>query len=220
MKNIILIIIITCLGNLLFGQLQNIPLITVTGESVMKVSPDYVIVGIRIKKKLLTNIERKPAFEIFKEEDTKIRLFDFNESDISRTIIQIDSSTYYKEVFITINDVKKLDKYLLELSNLGYNDYIYIDYRVTNYNRYKMQCRKDAVNAAKKKAQALVAELGQTLGKAHTIEDLDSQDYNWYNLKNKENAGNITFKLGADNYVIEPGYITITSKVKLSFDLQ
>ncbi len=219
MKKLILIIV-CCYGNLAFGQLlQNIPLITVTGESVVKVSPDYIILGIRIKKELTATMNNKPAFEIFKEEDTKIRLFDFNEADMSKTIIQFDSSDYYKEVFITINDVKKLDKYLLELFNLGYKDYVYIDYRVSNYSRYKNQARKDAINSAKKKATNLVTELGQTLGKAHTIEDVYSEDYSWYNLKDKANSGNLTFKLGSDNYQIEPGYITITAKVKVSFDL-
>ncbi len=29
----------------------------------------------------------------------------------------------------------------------------------------------------------------------------------------------VTFKEGADEYVIEPGYIVITSKIQVSFDL-
>lgn len=213
-KKLILLIGI-CLVNTAFCQLQNIPLVIVTGESVVKVIPDYVILGIKIKKTL----PAEPSFEIFKEEDTKIRLFDFNEADISRSIIQVDSSIYYKEVFITISDIKKLDKYLLELFNLGYRDYVYLDYRITNYNRYKLQAKKEAMNAARKKAQALVSELGQTLGKAHTIEELPTEDYNWYNLKDKKNSGDITFKMGSDNYVIEPGYVCVTAKVKVSFDL-
>lgn len=216
-KNILIICI--CFVNILWGQqLQNIPLITVTGESVVKVIPDYVILGLRIKKGL-PGTENKPSFEIFKDEDTKIRLFDFNETDMARSIIQMDSATYYKEVFITINDIKKLDKYLLELYNLGYRDYVYMDYRTSNYKRYKLQAKKEAVNAARKKAQELVAELGQTLGKAHTIEELPGEDYNWYNLNDKANSGKIMYKLGADNYLIEPGYITVTAKVKVSFDL-
>ena len=213
-----ILIICICFAGTLLGQLQNIPLITVTGESVVKVIPDYVIIGLRIKKSL-PGTENKPSFEIFKEEDTKIRLFDFNEADISRSIIQMDSAAYYKEVFITISDIKKLDKYLLELYNLGYRDYVYLDYRVTNYKRYKSQARKEAVNTARKKAQELVAELGQTLGKAHTIEEMPTEDYNWYNLKDKAKSGMIMYKLGADNHLIEPGYITVTAKVKVSFDL-
>lgn len=200
-------------------QLQTVPLITVTGEAVIKTSPDYVILGLRIKKELLPNMENKLSQQIFKEEDTKIRLFDFNEADMSKSIIQFDSSTYYKEVFITITDIKKLDKYLLELFNMGYRDYIYVEYRSSNYSNLKTQARKDAINAARKKAQVLAAELGQTIGKAYTIEDLSSEEYNWYQLKDKTGLENITFKTGADGYLVEPGYITVTSKVKVSFNL-
>lgn len=56
-------------------------------------------------------------------------------------------------------------------------------------------------------------------GKAHTIEELESQSFNWYNIDNAKNLENMTYKLGSEAYVIEPGYITIISKVKVSFDL-
>ena len=76
-----------------------------------------------------------------------------------------------------------------------------------------------AIAAAKRKASLMANELGQTIGKAHTIEEVESQSFNWYNIDNSKNLENITYKLGSDVYVIEPGYITIISKVKVSFDL-
>jgi uncharacterized protein YggE len=217
MKKILLVFMISM--NSVFAQVQPPPLITVTGESVVKVTPNYVILGIRIKKQLTPGMDNKPAFEIFKEEDTKIRLFDFKEEDLSRTLIQRDSSAYYKEVFIAIYDLKKLDKYLLELYNLGYTDFIYVDYRTSFYERYKTEAHEAAMADAKKKAQLLATQLGQTIGKAYTIEETGSEDYNWYSLKDKLNAQKITFKTGTDHYVIEPGYITITSRIRVSFML-
>lgn len=198
---------------------QEPPHISVTGEAVVKVIPDYVILGIRIKKQL-NGGDNKPAFEIFKEEDTKIRLFDFNEADMSKTFIQLDSAAYYKEVFVTITDLKKLDKYLLELYTLGYRDYVYIDYRTSFYDKYKTQAREEAVADAKKKARQLSTGLFLALGKAYAVEDLNTEDYNWYNLKDKKNAGRLTYKMGSDNYLIEPGYLTITAKVRVSFNAQ
>ncbi len=195
------------------------PHISVTGEAVVKVIPDYVILGIRIKKQLNSG-DNKPAFEIFKEEDTKIRLFDFNEADMSKTFIQLDSAAYYKEVFVTITDLKKLDKYLLELYTLGYRDYVYIDYRTSFYDKYKTQAREEAIADAKKKARQISTGLFMALGKAYSAEDLNTEDYNWYNLKDKKNAGKLTYKMGSDNYLIEPGYITVTARVNVSFYLQ
>lgn len=198
---------------------QEPPHIRVTGEAVVKVIPDYVVLGIRIKKQL-NGADNKPAFEIFKEEDTKIRLFDFNEADMSKTFIQLDSAAYYKEVFVTITDLKKLDKYLLELYTLGYRDYIYIDYRTSLYDKYKTQAREEAMADAKKKAKQLSLGLFLALGKAYAVEELNTEDYNWYNLKDKKNAGKLTYKMGSDNYLIEPGYITVTARVNVSFYLQ
>jgi len=218
--NYFLSLILLLSGLQLFSQTaQEPPHISVTGEAVVKVIPDYVILGIRIKKQL-NGADNKPAFEIFKEEDTKIRLFDFNEADMSKTFIQLDSAAYYKEVFVTITDIKKLDKYLLELYTLGYRDYIYIDYRTSFYDKYKTQAREEAVTDAKKKAKQLSSALFLALGKAYAVEDLNTEDYNWYHLKDKKNAGKLTYKMGSDNYLVEPGYITITSKVHVSFAVQ
>jgi len=198
---------------------QGPPHLSVTGEAVVKVVPDHVILGIRIKKQL-NGADNKPAFEIFKEEDTKIRLFDFNEADMSKTFIQMDSAVYYKEVFVTITDLKKLDKYLLELYTLGYKDYIFIDYRTSSYDKYKAQAREEALADAKKKARQISTGLFLALGKAYAVEELNTENYNWYNLKDKKNAGGLTYKMGSDHALIEPGYITITAKVHVSFSVQ
>ena len=66
----------------------------------------------------------------------------------------------------------------------------------------------------------MATELGQIIGKAHTVEEINNENYNWYNIDHVNKTENITFKLGSDNYQIEPGYLTIISKVKVSFDLQ
>lgn len=159
----------------------------------------------------------KPSFEIFKDEDTKIRLFDFNEDHQSRSLIQLDSNGYYKEVFIAIYDLKKLDRYLLELYNLGYRDYTYMEYRNSVYQRTKAKARDEAIENAKEKPGQLAASLNISLGKAYQVEELGSEDHNWYNIRNKDAAATLTHRLGSGKYLVEPGYITITSRVRVSF---
>jgi uncharacterized protein YggE len=200
--------------------MQNIPLVTVVGESVVKIKPDYVVIAIRVKKSMnLTTLQTTSAFKIFEQNDTRIQLFGFDDKNIDFSLIQADSLVYVKEIFITVNDLENLDKYLLEIQKLGYKDLIYLDYRVKDLTAYKDQARKNAIASAKRKAVLLANELGQSIGKAHTIEELESQSFNWYNIDNTKNLENITFKLGTDGYVIEPGYVTVVSKIKVSFDL-
>lgn len=221
MKIILTLMLISSICSNAFAQFDNVPLVSVYGESVVKAKPDYVIIGIKISKDLKLNTTGSiNTFEIFKEEDTKIRLFGFDEKNISESLIQIDKGIYVKEVFITINDLSSLDKYLLELYKLGFKDYVYLDYRLKNFVNYKNQAKREAISAAKKEAFSMAFEVGQTIGKANSIKEIDHEDYNWYNIHNASGLENIPYKLGAEGYMIEPGYITITSRVQVSFDLQ
>ena len=100
-----------------------------------------------------------------------------------------------------------------------YKQYIYLDYRVQNLISYKNQARKEAIILAKNKATMLAEELNQTIGKAHTIEELNQKSYNWYNIHDIDGLEDVTYQAAADFYLIEPGYITIISNVRVSFDL-
>ena len=157
--------------------------------------------------------------EIFRETDTHFKIFGLDDKAIYQSYIQADSSYYIKEIFLKISDINTLDKTLLELYKLGYRQYIYLDYRVENFTAYKNQARKEAVALARSKAVIMAAEVNQTIGKAHRIEEINQESYNWYNIHNTEDLENVTYNIGADSYVIEPGYITILSKVQVSFDL-
>jgi hypothetical protein len=66
----------------------------------------------------------------------------------------------------TITDLKKLDKYLLELYTPGSRNYIYIDYRTSSYDKYKAQAREEALADAKKKARQISTGLHHHHGKS------------------------------------------------------
>ena len=216
MKTLLWVISLFFISHCTFAQLQNIPLVVVEAESIVKIKPDYVIIGVKLIKKVqLTN----STFEIFREIDTQFKIFGLDDKAIYQSFIQADSSYYVKEIFLTITDMNILDKTLLDLYKLGYKQYIYLDYRVQNLLTYKNQARKEAIILARNKAILLADELNQTIGKAHRIEELNQESYNWYNIHDYKNLENKTYETGSDFYVIEPGYITIISKVRVSFDL-
>lgn len=202
----------------LYAQLQNIPLISVVGQATVKVKPDYAVICFKISKPVKLNTVNI-TFDIFKTEETKLRLFDFDEKNITDGIIQVEDSVYTKEIYITLNDLSKLDKTLLELNKLGFRSFHYIDYRVKNITELKYQAKIKAISSAKIKAILLSKELGQAIGKAHIIEELATSHTNWYNFKSDEGKNNILYSNENDEYVNEPGLIVITSEVKVSFDL-
>lgn len=220
-NRVIFIFLFVFLSGKLFAQIENIPLVTVTGESVIKVLPNYCILGIRVEREI--PIDSRGViigFEIFKDVDTRISLFNIDENDIIETIIQVGNHKLVKEIFIKIKDLKKLDKYLIDLSKLGFNEYVFVDYRNDNYESIKNDARKEAIKSAEKKAKLLAFELGQTIGSAHTIGEVDYKSYNIFNIDDYSNIENETYNLGADKYLIEPGYITITAKIQVSFELK
>ena len=219
MKKVLIYALFNVIGMSSFAQLQNIPLVTVYGESTIKVKPDYVVLGIKITKDIAIENQNNSIFEIFSKEDTQVKLFDFDVKNVSETLIQVDNSKYFKEVFVTIKDLTKLDKYLLELYKAGFKEYMFIDFKISKKNEYLLQARKDAIAAATNKAKLLANELGQLIGKANTIEEIGSEEYNWYNIHKVNTPDNSMYRLGLDNNIIEPGYITIVAKVKVSFDL-
>jgi len=207
-----------------YAQRDTLSLVKVIGEYAIKVKPDYVVLGISIHRNLSANAsDIKMAFRIFEKEDTRIRLFDFDDKDMTETFIHIDNSdkrpVYIKDVFITIKDMDKLDETLLELHRLGFTNYKYIDYRVLNLKALKDNVRTEALKSAKEKAVLLATTLGQTVGKAHTIEDLETSNYNWYTASNTNKRDSIGNALNVNDYLFDPGYIVILSRVKVSFDL-
>lgn len=220
MRKFIVIFLFIISGTVIFAQLENIPLITVQGEGTIQVKPDYIVLGFKVYKSMPTNSNGDPiGFEIFKDEDTRIKLFDFNEKDIDESLIQLEGLKYVKEVYISIYDLDKLNRILIELNKLGFSAFHYMDYRVKDFEMYKNQARIKAIKSAKEKASQLVGELGQQIGKAHTIEEIHFQDYNWYNKNEDIRIEDIPFRSDADTYLLEPGFIVITSKIKVSFDL-
>ena len=203
------------------AQHENIPLVTVVGESVIKAKPDYVIIGLKIERDLATDKtgQVRPAFEIFTKQDSHIALFDFDERNINESLIQTEKSIFYKEIFIKITDLTKLDKYLLELYNLGFKKYTFFEYRLNSSVEYKNQAQKEAINSARAKAEMLANEMHQLIGKAHTIEELECETINWYTLTKRDGTKIDSYTTWADSYSVEPTYITLALKIKVSFDL-
>ena len=143
----------------------------------------------------------------------------FDDKDITESEIQVDSAVFVKEIFITIYDLNKLDKYLLDLHKKGFDDYFYRDYRVSGLENLTNESRKKAISSAKRKAVLLAQELGQTKGKAHLIEEILAENNNWYSLNSEINTEKLLFSFGSEGYLIDPGYVTIQSKLKVSFEL-
>jgi len=115
---------------------------------------------------------------------------------------------------VTVRDLSKLDGLLESLIQAGGNRIDSIDYETSDLRKYRDQARELAVKAAREKAQALAAGLGQEIGKAHAIEEVTEPAYQSYlNVSVETRSG------GRGGLSLAPGQKSVSASVVVSFDL-
>lgn len=223
--NRILIFISLCLISInTRAQLENIPLVTVTGEAVETVSPDEIILQIDIIKPFTFNqLQNMRVFNFFDKENMQVKFIGTNNNEIDESIVLVKKTSeieLVKEIYITIKDLSKYTDVLLKLYNLGFENVSMIDVRTTKLKELKEQAFTDAVANAREKAVRLAGSLGQSIGKAHTIEEIPQTIENWHaEYLSTPYASDSTLIKTIDIYMQIPGKIIIPVKVKVSFDL-
>lgn len=214
------------------------PLITVTGQAEVKVPPDEVVFTlgvVKLNKDLLVAKE---------ENDRSVR--SIMELTRSYNIAQQDVQTDYigvtpryrdagrrgvgeeeperifegyevsKTVVIRLRDLKRFESLLSDILKAGVDRVRDLDFRTSEIRKYRDNARAMAIRAAREKALALTREIGQTIGKAHTIRE------EGYSYGNSNVTANTTSMIsgsysGEENSTVAPGMITVSARVTVSF---
>jgi uncharacterized protein len=201
--------------------LENIPLLTVTGEAVVKVIPDQAVISVRVQRRVdIANISAVSDAFLFSKENTDIKFLGSDNREVLSTVLEakIDgkAALFIKEFIITVKNLSDLTKVIMELLRHDFTDIYSISYRVTNLNEVKNTARKDAIANARATAVLLARELGVTIGKAHLVKEEEILVNNWYIEKYRPDIRELT----NTTYFSNPGFITVPSKVTVSFNLQ
>jgi uncharacterized protein len=208
----------------------NPPLVTVTGDAFVKVKPDMVLLRIKVERSLpLTSLlSAGTPFNLFSMEETQLNFIGVNKEDITEAILQTRNKggssasqvAFIREIYVTVRNVARYYDVLLRIYSLGFTDISTVDYRSSRLGDLREEARKRAVEAAKQRASSMTAALGQTIGKAHYAEELYSAVYNPYTMDEPTLISSLAREQLSGDYYYEPGYITVVSRVKVSFDLQ
>jgi uncharacterized protein YggE len=119
---------------------------------------------------------------------------------------------------VTVRDLTRLDTLLESLIHAGGNQIDSIRYETSDLRKYRDQARDLAVKAAREKAQALAAALGQEIGKAQSIEEVPEFSYSNGLMSNAVYDGYYApAKLAAP--ATAKGQTTISASIVVSFDL-
>jgi uncharacterized protein YggE len=218
-------------------------LITVTGEAVVKVVPDEVVLTLgvessdkQLRRARILNDERVKQV-LAAAEQLGIPAKDIQTDHISiepryrDSYEQRDFIGYFvrQTIVITLKDVSQFEDLLTDVLDAGANYVHGIQFRTTELRKHKDAARALAINAAREKAVALAQELDQKVGKPYAIrEDQEGwgSGYNsWWGSAGGlgmtqnvvQNAGNTGMEMDG---ALAPGQIGVTARVTVSFELE
>ena len=166
-------------------QRAELPLITVTGEAEVRAVPDEVVFDVTVRT---TNRDLKLAKA---QTDERLRTlvalahkYKVAPEDMQTDYIGLEpryrggneARTFLgysvrKDLVFTLRDVTQAESLLSEVMTSGITSINSINFRTSQLRKYRDQARALAMRAAREKASALAAEVGQKIGKAYSIEE-------------------------------------------------
>ncbi len=186
MKSVRIAIPVLCFVAMIHAQDRYSPkVVRVVGTSEVKVVPDRAVIELGVYR-------QAPSAGAAKESEdaaarkllAAIRANGIEDKDVQTTYLSLQPqvnihkgvrTTYFvaeQTLTVTVRDLTKLDTILQSLIKAGGNRIDSVRYEVSDLRKYRDQARELAVKAAREKAQALAAALGQEIGKAHSIEEV------------------------------------------------
>lgn len=212
------------------------PLITVSGQAEINVTPDMAIFNLRVvmldkdlaRAKALNDERVKKVLALAKD-------YQLAPGDVQTNYISIETSysevtetkpsvflgyEVAKSIVLTLRDMNRIEALLSDVVKAGVNRVGGIEFRTTQLRKYRDQARQMAIRAAQEKAIALTKEIGQTIGKAYSITE---ESFERSGGSNNFVQNSISSE-GGDNSqsegTIAIGQIPVSARVTVRFELK
>lgn len=213
---------------ILAQQLPERPMVSVTGEGVVKVAPDEVLIKSRIEH------EGESAAGVKKQNDEVVdkiirylKSQGIDEKDIKTEYINLNKRYDYNDktytyvanqaISIRLRALKNYEKIMKGLLENGLNRIDGIQFKSSEMEKYEKEARKLAVLDAQNRARELAEPLGQEIGKAVSISEMD---YNSFQpVYRMDEAVEMSAAKGSQQ-TIAPGELEIKIKVNVGFELK
>ncbi len=220
-------------------DVSKLPTIQVTGTAEIQVVPDTATFSFTVSKKNESvAAAKKENDETINKVTAVANRFGIKQTDVKTDYIRVSEATKrvkipnsdddYENVFdgyrvsrslvIKLRDMTKFESFLTSLLEAGINSVSNVAFSSSEIRKYKDQARADAIRAAKEKAQAIASEIGQSIGKAVSIEEKDVDDYRQSNSNFSVNSNSNSFSNDADDDESSTvGTITVKAQVEAEF---
>lgn len=216
-------------------------LITVTGDAEVRVAPDEVILTLGVETwNMNLSVAKTQNDERVKKILALTKKYKIEPKHVQTSHISIEPRYEHqwehrnfvgyfvrKTIVFTLKDTSKFEDLLSSALEAGANYVHGIRFRTTELRKYRDKARAMAIKAAQDKASDLAKELGQKVGKPHTIREERSGWWSWYNTWwgsrwGRGMAQNVMQVGGpsAEESSVALGQITVSARVNVSFELE
>ena len=219
-------------------KLEDRPKITVTGEAVVNVKPDRIVLsfGIETSDQTIAAARQKNA-DAFKKAVAAIKDCGIPEKDVQTDHLSIEPR--YKDnyraggflgyfvsntVAVISNSPEKVEELVTGLLQAGVNHIHGIDFQTTEFKKHREQAREMALKAAREKAEKMASVLGQFIGSPIQISETHL-GFGGYNSRrggamSQNSVQNIDAGPSDTTDTIALGKISIRAAVGVTFELR
>ena len=216
------------------------PLITVSGQAELRVQPDEAVIDLEVERlDKDINVARRQADDsvaqilaLARRHDVPAQnvktdfitvgmkyttdLLDGDDEDEKKVKREFVGYEVSKSVNVRLTDLSRFEVFFAEVLKAGVSRVKGVNFYTSQLRKYRDQARAAAIRAAREKAVALSAEVGQTIGKAYKIEE----DGPSRGSALSNSTGYIPGNYSSDeSSAFAPGTITVTANVTVSFIL-
>jgi uncharacterized protein YggE len=247
-RSIFLSAILLCLAFSSQAQeIDKLPMITVTGTAEVLIAPDEAVYSIDVTKtnkdlqtakrlndesvgKILAltrrfsispqNVQTTQIAVDMKYEsirDPKTRIFSDDGDEIGKRIFK--GYEVSKTVTVRLTDLSRFEEFFAEVLQTGVSAVNSVRFETSKLRENKDRAREMAMKAAKEKATAMAAAVGQNIGRAIKITEGNVGGQPVFNYSANSNAIATTGVFTESLVTFAPGAIKIEAQVTVSFQL-
>ncbi|MCM8570523.1 SIMPL domain-containing protein [Gramella jeungdoensis] len=228
MKKVLFLLAVLTLTSVFAQQSSDRSIVNVTGEGIVKVEPDEVLIKSRIEHEGASAVLVKQKNDEVVDKVIKyLKSQNIDEKDIKTDYVNLNKRYDYNEktysyvanqaISITLHDIKAYEKIMKGLLENGLNRIDGIQFKSSEMEKYEREARKKAVLDAKATAEQLAEPLGQEIGKAVSISEME---YNSIQpLYRMDEAMEMSQAKGGQQ-TIAPGEMEIKIRVNVGFELK
>lgn len=226
-------------------DIDKLPSITVSGAAEVQIAPDEVVLSLEVTKlnkdlqtakrlnddsvgKILEltlrfgvlpqNVQTAHVSVDMKYEsirDAKTNIYDGDGGEIGKRIFK--GYEVSKIVKVKLTEITRFEEFFTEVLKTGLSEVTSVQFETSKLRETKDKAREMAIKAAKEKATAMTAAIGQTIGKAIKIVEgaVSNQGYSNLSLNSRAFAPGATFSEPLTTFA--PGAIKVEAQVTVSF---